>query len=86
MSFIDNIRDSIGAPNTTLNPPFRAVMFGDGAIYLEGVKQILSFKQEEIVISVKNGGLKITGEGLFVKKYCLGDLVVCGKICCLTKL
>ena len=86
MSFIENIKECIGLDAQPLNPPFRAVLFGDTALYLEGVKQIVSFTSEEMVLGLKQGGLKIKGTNLYVKKYCGGDVVVCGKILGLERL
>ena len=86
MSFIENIKDCIGLENLPVAPTFRALLFGGVAVYVEGVKQMLSFTSEEIIVSVKDCSLKIEGEKLFVKKYCSGDLVVCGKILGLTRL
>lgn len=86
MSFIENIRDCIGLENLPVASSFRALLFGGFAVYVEGVKQMLSFTSEEIIVSVKDCSLKIEGEKMFVKKYCSGDLVVCGKISGLTRL
>ena len=77
MGFIEEIT---GCFDAELSPAFRVVMFGEKAAYLEGVKAIKSYSAEKIEITVKNGELKITGEELFVKKYCAGDMAICGKI------
>jgi len=86
LSFIENIKDCIGVENLPVAPTFRALLFGGVAVYVEGVKQMLSFTNEEIIVSVKDCSLKIEGEKLYVKKYCSGDLVVCGKISGLIRL
>ena len=86
MGFIENIKECIGIDTTTVNPVYRAVIFGDKAVYLEGVKHIASYTKQEIVLSLKHGSVKIVGEQLYVKKYCEGDIVVCGKILGLTRL
>ena len=78
MNFIDEILSVFGAENAA--PAFRVMLFGDGAAYIEGVKAIKSYSQEKMELYLKKGEIKITGEGLFVKKYCAGDLAVCGKI------
>ena len=85
MGFIDNIKQCVWLDAEPLNPCFRAVVFGESAVYVEGVKCILSFVKEEIVLGLKNGCLKVKGQGLYVKKYCLGDIVICGKICTLER-
>ncbi len=80
MSFFDNIKNCIyqdGAPELA---GFRAVMFGFSSAYFENVKGILSFTKNEIVLGLKKGKIKLSGEELFVKKYCAGDVVICGQI------
>ena len=82
MSFFDSITESLNIGKNTF---FRAVLF-DGALHVEGVKQILKYTAEEITIRLKKDGLTISGSDLFVKKYCAGDLVICGKIKSLTRI
>ena len=85
MGLIDEINNCFCQNELPNNPSFRAVLIGDNAGYFENVKSIVSFTNEEIVLSLKNGALKIIGNGLYIKKYCLGDVVVCGKIRSLEK-
>ena len=80
MSLIDDIKGCFTADELPKEPIFRAVLFGDSAMYLENVKTIQYYQSEEILVCLKKGGLKICGCGLYVKKYCLGDVVICGKI------
>ena len=80
MSFIDNIKSCFSESELLSSSSFRAVLFGDNAMYLECVKAINRYSPEEIAIFLKKGQIIIRGEGLYVKKYCGGDLVVCGKI------
>ena len=80
MGFIDDIKKSFTEREIPAPPTYRALIFGDNAVYLEGVKKIISYDSNEINLSLKKGGVKITGEGLYVKKYCMGDVCLCGKI------
>lgn len=80
MGFIDDIKKCFSADELPLEPVYRAVMFGDCALYLENVRSIVKYAPEEIAVCLKKGGLKVTGSNLYVKKYCAGDLVICGKI------
>ena len=80
MSFIDDIKGCFLEDELCLQPSFRAVIFGDNAMYLECVKSISRYSPEEIAILLKRGQVIIKGEKLYVKKFCGGDLVVCGKI------
>ena len=80
MSFIDDIKGCFNPDELPKEPIYRAVLFGDGAGYFENVKTIVSYQPEEILLCLKKGGLLIKGTGLYVKKYCMGDVVICGKI------
>lgn len=79
MSFIDNIKESL-TEITNTEPIFRACIFGERAVYLENVSGIKSFSDQEISLFLKKGELRVCGSQLYIKKYCEGDLVVCGKI------
>lgn len=85
MGFIESIKECFGQAGLTEEPTFKAVLFGDGALYLQGVRSIKSYSAEKVEITLKKGGLTILGEGMFVKKYCAGDLAICGKILSLKK-
>ena len=80
MGFIDDIKKSFTEREIPAPPTYRALIFGDNAAYVENVKKIISYDKCEINLSLKKGGLKIKGEELYVKKYCMGDVCVCGKI------
>ena len=80
MSFIDSIKNCFTPDEIPKDPIYRAVIFGDGAIYLENVCSIISYASEEISLALKKGGLVIKGRCLYIKKYCAGDVVICGKI------
>ena len=78
MGFSDEVLRCFNAEDVA--PAFRVILFGETAAYVEGVKSIKSYSQDKIELFMKKGEMKITGEGLYVKKYCAGDLAVCGKI------
>ena len=80
MSFIENIKGCFSCEEIPMEPVYRAVLFGDTAAYFENVRSILHYEVEEIALSLKKGGLVIRGDNLYIKKYCSGDVVVCGKI------
>ena len=79
MGFIDTIKENFSEIFPT-PPLYRAVILGDRAGYFENVVGIKNFSSDEIVVFLKKSELKITGENLYIKKYCDGDLVVEGKI------
>ena len=78
MSFIEEVLKVFGGEEIV--PTFKVIMIGENATYIEGVKSIKSYSREKIELFMKKGEMKIAGEGLFIKKYCAGDLAVCGKI------
>ena len=80
MSFIDCILGCFNEGELPSQPQFRAVLFGDSAGYFENVKSIGGYSDEEVYLILKKGGIKIKGECLYIKKYCAGDVAVCGKI------
>ena len=79
MDFIENIKQSVGEffPK---EPSYKAVFLGDDAVYFQNVTKIISFTSEKITLSLKKGGVDLVGENLYIKKYCMGDVVICGKI------
>ena len=79
MSFFEEIK-SLLYDNGFPAPTFRALMVGDYAIHLENVNSIVSLEQDQITVRLSKGGVTIKGKDLYVKKYCEGDLVICGKI------
>jgi hypothetical protein len=79
MSFFDEIKNMLHTDGFPA-PTFRALMIGDYAIHLEDVVSIKQLETENVTLRLKKGGLVVKGKDLFVKKYCEGDLIICGKI------
>ncbi len=80
MSFIDNVKNCIGGEGSPEFSSFRLVSFGFNSAYFENVKRIISFSSVQVTLGLKRGEIKVSGEGLYIKKYCAGDVVICGKI------
>lgn len=80
MSLIDNILESIGGAEFPKEHKYRYTVFGGNAGYFENVSGIKYYTPEEIALSLKRGGLTVRGENLYVKKFCAGDVVICGNI------
>ena len=53
MGFIDNIKECLGGDEFFNNLSFRAVLFGDSAVYLENVTSIISYEKEQVLLSIK---------------------------------
>ncbi len=86
MGFIENIKECLGGEEFFSNLSFRAVLFGENAVYLENVTSIISYEKEQVLLGIKNGKICIKGFDLYIKKYCMGDVVVCGKITAIERL
>ena len=80
MSFIEDIKKCFSVEELACEPLYKVIFFGDSAMYMENVRCIVSYSPECLIVSLKRGGLKIVGENLYVKKFCGGDVAVCGKI------
>ena len=78
MGFFEEIKRSLSVGG--IEPLFRAVIIGDEAGYFEGIKTVKKYTPSEVVFTVKGGEIKVRGECLVLKKYCAGDVAVCGKI------
>ena len=80
MGFINEILKCFTPEELPCEPSYRAVIFGDTAGYFEKVLTIKSYQPNEIILTLKKGVIVIKGENLYIKKYCMGDVAVCGKI------
>ncbi|MBO5928041.1 MAG: YabP/YqfC family sporulation protein [Clostridia bacterium] len=78
MAFLDSEIKNLSGGG--IIPKFRAIFMGDSSVYIESVLNIKSYSEKEIVLGVKKGVLSVSGEDLFIKKYCAGDVLICGKI------
>lgn len=80
MSFIDNIKNCIAGYDALNLSGFRLVSFDFRSAYFENVLGIINYTQEEITLGIKKGEIRVKGKDLYVKKYCVGDVVICGEI------
>jgi len=85
MGFMDNIFKSTLIEPFPKEPPTRIMLIGDFAGYFEHVKTIISYSPEEIILGVKKNIVKVVGEKLLIKRFCEGDVVICGKIISVSK-
>ncbi len=80
MAFLENILQSLGL-NDNVEKEFNKIMiFGDKGAFFEGIKGIKAFSSEQIILFAKKGEVLVKGERLYIKKFCMGDVVICGKI------
>ena len=80
MGFIEEIKKCFSCAEMPSEPIYRAVLFGDRAGYFENVCAVKQYQENEVCLSLKRGGILVKGEKLYLKKYCGGDVVICGKI------
>ena len=80
MNFFENIAEILGVKDLVSTPVQKATIIGDSAGYFENVKGIKSYTESEVVLSIKGGEIIVRGQNLYVKKYCAGDVGLCGKI------
>ncbi len=80
MGLIEEIKECFSEAGITAAPVFRAALFGFGALYIEGARSIKSYSEKRVEIRLKKGGLVVVGENLYIKKYCAGDLAICGDV------
>ncbi|MBQ8196572.1 MAG: YabP/YqfC family sporulation protein [Clostridia bacterium] len=85
MSFFDSILESLGVDSAPEGQFLKLTLIGNKGggfcyAYLENVLSVKSYSPQEIAVCVKGGGVTIKGENMYIKKYCQGDLAVCGKI------
>ncbi len=79
MGFIENIKESL-VSGLGGEPTYRACIMGEYSAYFENVSGIKEFSEHEIIVYIKKGEIKISGEKLYVKSFYQGDLVVLGQI------
>ncbi|MBQ9514183.1 MAG: YabP/YqfC family sporulation protein [Clostridia bacterium] len=79
MGFIDNILQSMGFDQVP-SEGYKAVVISESAVYLENVKGLKKYTSDEVEFFLKKGSISVFGKDLFIKKYCFGDAVICGKI------
>ncbi len=78
MGFIEEINSFFGCEE--IFSKFKATLFGNKAIYFENVKELKSFSQQKVELRLKEGEISVEGEGLCIKKYCIGDVAITGRI------
>lgn len=78
--FLDEIASKTGLPFDILNKGFRIINFSNKSIYIEGFTNIVSFENEEIVLKLKKGIIKIQGKDIKIKNMSLETIVIVGDI------
>ena len=79
MGFFDNILENFCLPIDD-GLKNKIVLVGDTAGYFDCITGIVGYTDTEIILSLKRGKITVTGKDLYIKKFCEGDVVICGKI------
>ncbi len=79
MEMIERVLSGMGE-KIPYEPSFKAVLYGDSAGYFENISGIKSYSPDEVILSIKRGTVIVRGKDMFIKKYCAGDVVICGRI------
>ena len=58
----------------------RVIWNVDGESYLQGIKSVVEFTQEKIVVRTGAGLVVVQGNALTIKKYADGDLQIGGRV------
>ena len=66
MSFFEEIGSLLGLDWARLAQGYSAVNYNGEAVYLEGIKKVVSLSDTEIIFCAGKGRVKITGENLGV--------------------
>jgi sporulation protein YqfC len=85
MGFFDSLVNNFRSFGVYPEKKGRILLIGEDSGYFENVKSIKSYTETEIVLSVKSGLIVVSGENLYVKKFCQGDVAICGKIVCIKR-
>ena len=79
-SFFKEIAALTELPFDTAFSSFRYVNMGNGALYVQGHKGIVSFDTAKIVLRIPKARLCVTGGNLRVKQLSGDDIVILGEI------
>ena len=76
---LKGISDICGIDYDIASGGYRCV-FSDGNIIVEGIKSVMSFNNERILLNLKNKKLEIKGTNLYINELYKGFISVCGTI------
>lgn len=78
MGFVEEV---MGAGADRLAPcEYRLTVLGRRCVYVEGIRCVKSFSEEEILLGLKGCCLRITGRGMYIEKFCGGDVEIKGSV------
>ena len=79
-NFINEISELSGLPINEAAGGYKYINLGGRSVYVQNYKDVLSFSNEEIVLKLKDGELKIVGEDLNIKDLNLNSITIKGNI------
>lgn len=84
MAFLSEIGKVFGLPVEEVFGNFHVVL-GENAVYIEGVKKVLSLKKECICLQLKGEKIEICGNNLKIAELSDNTVSICGEISSLTR-
>ena len=78
MGFIEAIAET--AAEGLVPCEYRLTVLGKRCVYAEGVRCVKSFSEEEILLGLNRGCIKISGSGMQIEKFCDGDVQIRGSV------
>ena len=82
MSFFDDIKYNSLLGETTGHS---AVLFGDVAVYVEGISQVISISQNKIELSARKRILTVEGNNLYIDVLEKESIIIKGEILCFSQ-
>ncbi len=80
MKLFDEIMSRLGVDEEIVFGGAKYVVFDGRCAYFENVKGIDDFSENEVKILLKKGKLKVSGNGLYIRRFIEGDLAILGEI------
>jgi sporulation protein YqfC len=79
-NYIKELINVCKLPFDEITKNFKLIWFGNNGLYVSNFKKIIDYRQESIVLSIKNNTLEIKGSELKISQINKGEMVVIGKI------
>ena len=80
MAFLEEVEKLTGLSTSVLSDGYRIINFSGKAVYIEGIKNILSFDAQQTTFKLKKGVVKVAGDGLVIKELLPNTALVTGSI------
>lgn len=79
-AFLEEISKQTGLDMGVLSDGYRIINLSSRAVYVEGMKNILSFSDAQVTLKLKKGAVKIEGKALVIKELMIDSVFITGEI------